>query len=115
VRTDRLRLQDILEAIGEVLDTTPGTRAEFEASKLVRSHLARNIQIVGEAANRLSKPLKDQHPEIPWRMIAGMRHVIVHGYYQIDWNEVFDTAKRDIPSLKPLIEALLSSLPDEQP
>lgn len=60
MRPDRLLLQDFLEAIGEVLDTTPRTRTEFDANKLVRSHLLRNIQIIGEAAIRLSKPLKDQ-------------------------------------------------------
>jgi len=115
VRPDRLLLQDILEAIGEVIDTTPATRAEFDANKLVRSHLLRNIQIVGEAAWRLSKTLKDQHPQVPWRLIAGMRHAIVHDYFEIDWDEVYSTATRDVPALRPLVEAILASFPPEQP
>ena len=65
MRYDRLLLQDILDAIDEVLDTTPPTRAAFDADKFLRSHLLRHIQIIGEAAWRLSSPLKDKHPEIP--------------------------------------------------
>jgi uncharacterized protein with HEPN domain len=54
MRTDRLLLQDILEAIEEVLDATPASRESFDANKLVRSHILRHIQIIGEAAWRLS-------------------------------------------------------------
>lgn len=111
MRPDRLLLQDMLEAIAEVLDTTPPTRAEFDANKLVRSHVLRHIQIIGEAAWRLSKPLKDQHALVPWKLIAGMRHVIIHDYFEVDWNEVYATAIRDVPALKPMITAIIQSFP----
>ena len=111
MRTDRLLVQDMLEAIGEVIETTSATRAEFDANKLVQSHVLRHIQILGEAAWRLSKPLKDRHPEVPWKLIAGMRHVIIHDYFEIDWNEVYGTAIRDVPALKPLMETILSRPP----
>jgi uncharacterized protein with HEPN domain len=98
-----------------VINTTPASREAYDANKLVRSHLVRNIQIIGEAAWRLSQPLKDQHRLVPWRLIAGMRHAIVHDYFEIDWNEVWNTATRDVPALRPLIAAALESLPrDEQ-
>lgn len=115
MRPDRLLLQDMLEAIEEVLETTPGRREDFDSNKLVRSHLLRNIQIVGEAAVRISKELKDRHPEVPWRLLTGMRHVIVHDYFEIDWNAVYDTSLRDVPSLKPLIVGIVAaSSPGEQ-
>jgi uncharacterized protein with HEPN domain len=104
-------LQDILDAITEVLDVTPGSRAEFDGNKLVRSHVVRNIQIIGEAARRLSEDLKSRHPEVPWRSITGMRHAIVHDYFEIDWNEVYRTARGDVPPLQPLVAAILNSLP----
>ncbi len=114
MRPDRLLLQDILDAIDEVLDVTPPTRAEFDADKLILSHVLRHIQIIGGAVSRLSAELKESHPEVPWRSIAGMRHAIVHAYFEIDWNEVYGAATRDVPPLKSMIGAILASLPREE-
>jgi len=113
MRPDRLLLEDILDAIDEVLDVTPARRAEFDADRLVRSHVLRHIQIIGEAVSRLSAEVKERHPEIPWRSIAGMRHAIVHAYYQVDWNAVYGAATRDVPPLRSMIRAIVDSLPPE--
>ncbi len=115
MRPDRLLLQDILEAIGEVVDTTPPTRAAFDADKFVRSHLLRHIQIIGEAVWRLSPAIKERHPEVPWKLIAGMRHVLVHDYFEVNWARVYETARDHVPALKPMIQAILASLPSEEP
>ncbi len=114
MRPDRLLLQDILDAIEEVLDVMPPTRSEFDNDKLVRSHVLRHIQIIGEAACRVSAELKSRYTEVPWRSMAGMRHAIVHGYFEIDWNEVYGTATRDVPMLKEVVCAILDSLPEEE-
>lgn len=111
MRPDRLLLQDILDSIAEVLDSTPATEGDFIANKLVQSHVLRHIQIIGEASWRLSKALTDQHPQIPWKQIAGMRHVLVHNYFEVNWKRVFETARNHVPQLKPEIERILSSLP----
>jgi uncharacterized protein with HEPN domain len=115
LRTDRLLLGDMLDAILEVLTTTPPTRAEFDANKLVRSHIVRNIQIIGEAAWRLPQSLKDAYPAVPWRAIAGMRHAIVHDYFEIDWDAVWEVTQRHTASLQPQIEGILASLPANPP
>ena len=114
MRTDRLLLEDMLEAIDEVLDTTPPTRAAFDADKLVRSHVLRHIQIIGEAAWRVSARVKERHPEIPWKLIAGMRHVLVHDYFEVNWERVYQTARDHVPPLKPRIQAVLAALPPEE-
>jgi uncharacterized protein with HEPN domain len=111
VRTDRLLLQDIIDSIVEVIDTRPATQAEFDGNKLVQSHVLRHIQIIGEASWRLSQPLKDGHPEVPWKKIAGMRHVLVHDYFQVNWTRVFETARDHVPPLKAQVESILATLP----
>jgi uncharacterized protein with HEPN domain len=115
VRTDRLLLGDMLDAIDEVLSTTPATRAEFDADKLVRSHVLRNIQIIGEAAWRLPQSIKDTNPVVPWRAIAGMRHAIVHDYFEVDWDAVWEVTQRHVATLKPQVEAIIASLPPDAP
>ena len=113
MRPDRMLLQDMLEAIGEVLDTTPPTREAFDSDKLVRSHVLRHIQILGEAAWRLSGSIKDRHPEVPWRQIVGTRHVLVHDYFEVNWARVYDTARDHVRPLMPQIEAILAALPPD--
>ena len=107
MRPDRQLLLDMLDAIKEVIDTTPPTQAAFDANKFLQSHILRHIQIIGEAAWRLSQPLKDKSPQVPWKQIAGMRHVLVHDYFQVNWTRVYETARDHVPSLKPQVEALL--------
>ena len=73
MRNDKLLLEDILHSIDEVTAATPPTQAEFDADKYRQSHVLRHIQIIGEASWRLSQPLRDQHPQVPWKRIAAMR------------------------------------------
>lgn len=108
MRTDTLLLQDMLDAVNEILEYTPQEPEEYYGNKLLRSHLVRNIQIIGEAAARISSNIKSAYPEVPWRLIVGMRHVIVHDYFEIDWQAVYDTAVKDIPSLKPFIATIIA-------
>jgi len=113
VRSDRLRLQDILDAIEIVVKYLPADRAKFDGDPPLQSHIYRHVMIVGEAAWSLSEGLKSQYPDVPWKQIEGMRHIMVHDYFKVDWNIVFNTATHHVPALKPKIEAILSSLPPE--
>jgi uncharacterized protein with HEPN domain len=113
VRNDRLLLQDILDSIAEILPNTPATRTAFDADKFLQSHLLRHIQIIGEACWRITQSLKDQYPHVPWKQIAGMRHVLVHDYFEVNWVRVYETARDHVPALKPQIEAILASLPPD--
>jgi uncharacterized protein with HEPN domain len=104
----------MLEAVEEVIDTTPSTQAEFDADKLVQSHVLRHIQIIGEAAWRVCQAIKDDWPQVPWKKIAGMRHVLVHDYFEVNWTRVYETARDHVPALKPMIEAILADLGPEE-
>ena len=84
MRSDRLYLQDILDAIAEVRRYLPEDRTTFKENPLLQSHILRHVQIIGEAAFRISRSLKDSSLQIPWRQIAGMRHILVHDYFRVD-------------------------------
>lgn len=70
----------------------------------------RCIEVIGEAAKNIPEELKNKYPSIPWRNIAGMRDKIVHGYFSVDFEEVWLTVKEDIPKIKPLIKKILEDL-----
>ena len=111
MRSDRLRLLDILDAIDVVARHLPADRQAFDANPPIQSHIYRHLMIIGEAAWNLSQPIKDRNPQIPWKQITGMRHILVHDYFKVDWDVVFSTARDHAPALKPQIEAMLASLP----
>ena len=113
MRSDRLRLQDILDATEVIARYLPADRAAFDRDPPVQSHIYRHVMIIGEAAWKLSQEIKDQNPHVPWKQIEGMRHVMVHDYFKVDWNIVYTTADKDIPALKPQIEGMLRSLPPD--
>jgi uncharacterized protein with HEPN domain len=113
MRSDSLRLRDILDAIAAIQRHVPATRDEFDRSETIRSHILLHVQIIGEAASKLSEQLKDQNPQVPWKSITRMRNIIAHVYFGIDWREVWQVAVKDILELRAQIEAILGSRPDE--
>jgi uncharacterized protein with HEPN domain len=114
MRSDRLYAQDILDAIDEVARYLPADRAKFDGDPLLQSHILRHVQIVGEAAYRMSQGIRAAHPQVPWRQIAGMRHILVHNYFRVDWNIVYETAADGLPALRPQVEAILATLSPER-
>lgn len=74
-------------------------RADLDADRLLNLALVRLIEIVGEAANRVSEPTQAAHPQIPWREIIGMRNRIVHGYDEVDFDILWAVIREDLPAL----------------
>ena len=85
----------------------------FEQDELLQTWFLRHLQIIGEAVRSLPEEARALAPEIPWSKIVGMRNVLVHGYFDIDVEMVWDTATRDVPTLKPAVLYLLQSLEGE--
>jgi len=69
--------------------------------------IVRSIEIIGEATKNLSEPLKEQHPEIPWRLIAGSRDKLIHAYFEVDWRIVWNILQNEVPNLEQGVQAIL--------
>ena len=104
MRSDRERLEDIREAIERILKYTARGKTVFKKDELIQTWVVHHLQIIGEAAARVSEDFKKKTPRIPWREIAAMRNIIVHEYFGIDVEEVWAAAKRDLPALKKQIQ-----------
>ena len=97
-------LDHILECIDLIEDYSEGiSETEFMNSASLQDMIIRRIEIIGEAVKNLPSDLKREHPEIPWRDIAGLRDIVVHQYFGLDLELIWDVVTRDIPDLKPKI------------
>ncbi len=105
---DDAYLLDILIAARKVLKYSDGlSQAEFDGNEVVQNAVMRMLEIIGEAARRVSQETRDAHSEIPWSGMIGMRNRLIHEYFRIDAQKVWETVQDDIPALLALIEPLL--------
>jgi len=89
-------------------------RATYDLDETLRLALAHLLQVVGEAARRVSDGFRDQHLDIPWKAIIGMRHKVVHDYMDVDVDIVWDTVTRELPPLIAQLEAILPTARSDQ-
>ena len=109
MRQDEDRLRDIIESIDAIRLKVGSDRSAFDAESMVRVWCLHHITIIGEAASRISPEIREKYPSIPWRNIVGMRNAIVHGYFDVDWDEVWAVVERDLEPLRNSIEAMLKA------
>ena len=111
---DRGRLEHILLAIGNVEEFLQDYDYEnFIADKIMYYAVVKNVEIVGEAAYMLSLDFNAEHTDTPWDQIEKMRHVLVHGYYQILPEVLWLTIHDDLPPLKANVMNYLSAMDEE--
>lgn len=103
-------VEDILDAMEKAETFIRGvTYEQFETDFRTNFAVVRAIEIIGEATKRLPTAFRDQHPDIPWKDMAGMRDVVIHGYDNVNLQIVWDVVKRDIPQIKPQIRQILAN------
>ncbi|MCL2649534.1 MAG: DUF86 domain-containing protein [Candidatus Azobacteroides sp.] len=104
---DKGRLEHILESIDYIVDFVKGVNFEdFKTDMKLRFAIIKNIEIFGEASYMLSNEFREQHPEVPWRKIINSRHILVHGYYQIKLEVIWEIVQKDLLPLREQIQAL---------
>lgn len=113
MRLFRDRLQDILDAITQIEAEQAKGKAAFDASSLIQVWMVHHLMIIGEAVRGLDPALKQKYPAIPWREIAGMRNILVHDYFRINQDIVWETVEKHVPQLKTQVQQILGELPAE--
>lgn len=104
----------MIEAIGRIVEYTSGlTREGFLADRMRLDAVVRNLEIIGEAAQRLSEQMRKRTPDIEWRQIIGLRNRIVHEYFGVDTEIVWQIVSHDLPKLRLRLASVLADLPSD--
>jgi uncharacterized protein with HEPN domain len=111
---DRIRLRHMLEMAQFIQSTSPGkTRASLDEDMTLQLALTRAVEIIGEAASQVSDELRQSLPQIPWGSIIGMRNWLIHAYFNINLDILWNTITESVPSLTVELERLLQSEPED--
>ena len=102
-------LRDILEAVRKIERYSEDISfEEFVNDELIQDGIVRNLEIIGEAVKHIPEDAKKDYPEVEWRKIAGLRDILIHAYFGIDVEVIWDIVKNKIPNLKEKIKKILS-------
>ena len=113
MKDDRLYLLHIVERIDRNGSAGAAGREAFLKDVSIQDAVIRNLEFIGEAAKRISKPLMDQNPQVPWRMLARLRDLLIHHYERVIVTEIWKIIEMDLPQVKNSIQAVIHRL--EQP
>lgn len=109
MKDDAVYVEHMLDAVETIETYTEDQTADtFRGNPLVQDAVIRQLEILGEAAKRLSSATRDQFDDVPWRDITGMRDKLIHGYFGVDVDVVWKTVREDVPELKHQLEQIVS-------
>ncbi len=107
MRDDRAYLLHIRDCIERILAYTRDGKRKFLSDPKTQDAVVRNIEVIGEAAKNVSKAFRTRHEAIPWKKMAGMRDKMIHDYFGVNLEIVWQVARRELPSLRKEIEHIL--------
>jgi len=107
-KPDSNRIRHMLDAIQEALGFVQGkSRQDLDRDRMLVLSLVKEVEIIGEAAVKVDPVIKARYPEIPWQDMALMRNRLIHAYFDVDLDVVWETVQHDLPELKRKLEAIL--------
>ena len=108
MKDDDVFLKHVLDSINQIEEYVDDMGFEdFVSNKLVQDGVVRQLEIIGEATKHLSPELREKYPKTPWEDIAGMRDKLIHHYFGVDLEVVWDTVEKDLPALKKHVKKIL--------
>ena len=109
-KEDIVYLRHIFDAISRIDEYTQTMNYnDFASNHLVQDGVIRQIEIMGEATKKLSESIRNKYPDVPWKDMAGMRDKLIHHYFGVDMEAVWDTTKKDVPVLREKIESIIEA------
>ena len=101
MRDNQIYIKHILDAIAEIEGYVRGFNLEsFSENNMVRDAVVRQLEIIGEAAKQIDQATKESYPDVPWTQVVGMRNRLIHEYFNIDLENVWNVVMKDLPELK---------------
>lgn len=109
VLDESVRLRHILEAVGKAITYSQGrTRADLDADELLALARVRLLEVIGEAAGRISEETRGAYPQIPWSAMTATRNRLIHGYFEVDLDIVWMIVTQDLPEIHADLESVLA-------